>query len=184
MATFQKHIARGEKLTLQLTEWGRLGDAMASHDGQDVFVFGGIPGERVVAEVVGTRRKYVAARVVEVLEPSPYRIEPPCPYFGACTGCQWQHIAYERQLEMKREAVVDALERIGGLDGAIVAETLASPEPALQVEAHLLDFNGELYGQALEIELVERLRDEQRFGSTDELATQISRDIERARTLF
>ena len=62
--------------------------------------------------------------------------------------------------------------------------TLASPEPALQVEAHLLDFNGELYGQALEIELVERLRDEQRFGSTDELATQITRDIERARTLF
>ena len=62
--------------------------------------------------------------------------------------------------------------------------TLASPEPALQVEAHLLDFNGELYGQALEIELVERLRNEQRFGSTDELATQISRDIEHARTLF
>ena len=62
--------------------------------------------------------------------------------------------------------------------------TLASLEPALQVEAHLLDFNGELYGKAMEIELVERLRDEQRFGSTDELATQISRDIERARTLF
>ena len=62
--------------------------------------------------------------------------------------------------------------------------TLAGPEPALQVEAHLLDFNGELYGQAMEIELVERLRDEQRFDSTDELATQISRDIERARTLF
>jgi len=62
--------------------------------------------------------------------------------------------------------------------------TLTSPDSALQVEAHLLDFNGELYGQAMEIELVERLRDEQRFGSTDELATQISRDIERARTLF
>ena len=62
--------------------------------------------------------------------------------------------------------------------------TLASPEPTLQLEAHLLDFNGELYGQAMEIELVERLRDEQRFDSTDELATQISRDIERARTLF
>jgi len=62
--------------------------------------------------------------------------------------------------------------------------TLASPEPTLQLEAHLLDFNGELYGQAMEIELADRLRDEQRFGSTDELATQISRDIKRARTLF
>jgi riboflavin kinase/FMN adenylyltransferase len=62
--------------------------------------------------------------------------------------------------------------------------TLANPEPTLQVEAHLLDFDADLYGQAMEIELVERLRDEQRFGSTDELAAQISRDIERARTLF
>ena len=48
----------------------------------------------------------------------------------------------------------------------------------------VLDFDADLYGQAMEIELVERLRDEQRFGSTDELAAQISRDIERARTLF
>lgn len=62
--------------------------------------------------------------------------------------------------------------------------TLANPEPTLQVEAHLLDFDADLYGQAMEIELVERLRDEQRFGSTDELAAQISRDIEHARTLF
>jgi len=62
--------------------------------------------------------------------------------------------------------------------------TLAKPETTLQVEAHLLDFNDELYGQVMEIELVERLRDEQRFSSTYELASQISRDIERARTLF
>ena len=62
--------------------------------------------------------------------------------------------------------------------------TLAKPEPTLQVEAHLLDFDGELYGQVMEIEFVEPLRDEQRFDSTDELATQISRDIEHARTLF
>ena len=62
--------------------------------------------------------------------------------------------------------------------------TLAKPEPTLQVEAHLLDFDGDLYGQVMEIEFLEQLRDEQRFDSTDELATQISRDIEHARTLF
>ena len=61
---------------------------------------------------------------------------------------------------------------------------MANPEPTLQVEAHLLDFDADLYGQTMEIELVERLRDEQRFGSIDELAAQVSRDIERARTLF
>ena len=62
--------------------------------------------------------------------------------------------------------------------------TLAKPEPTLQVEAHLLDFDGDLYGQVMEIEFVEQLRDERRFGSAGELAAQISRDIEHARTLF
>jgi 23S rRNA (uracil1939-C5)-methyltransferase len=116
-------------LTLKLTGLGRLGEALSEVDGKPVYVFGGIPGETVVAEVIRERRGYFAAEVVEVLEASPHRVEPPCPYYGACTGCQFQHISYERQLEMKREAVADALERVGELDGAIVGETLASPEP-------------------------------------------------------
>jgi 23S rRNA (uracil1939-C5)-methyltransferase len=116
-------------LTLELTGLGRLGEALSEVDGKPVYVFGGIPGETVVAEVIRERRGYFAAEVVEVLKPSPHRVEPPCPYFGACTGCQFQHISYERQLEMKREAVVDALVRVGELDGGIVGETLPSPEP-------------------------------------------------------
>ena len=109
-----------------MTTWGRLGEAMASHDGRDVFVFGGIPGERVVAEVVATKRKYLAARVVEVLEPSPHRVEPPCPYFGDCTGCQLQHIAYHTQLDAKREIVIDALRRVGQFADPPVSTVLPS----------------------------------------------------------
>ena len=106
---------------------GRLGEALAEADGKPVFVFGGIPGEEVVAEVVRERRNHVAARVVEVLEPSVHRVDAPCGYFGECVGCQWQHVGYERQLELKREAVIDALERVGGLSGVRVEPTLASP---------------------------------------------------------
>ena len=62
--------------------------------------------------------------------------------------------------------------------------TVAAPDAATQVEAHLLDFDADLYGQTLELELVDRLRDEQRFGSAADLAAQITRDIEHARTLF
>ena len=93
---------------------GRLGEAMADYEGRPVFVFGGIPGESVVAQVLRVHRKYISARVTQVLEPSPDRVEPPCPYFGDCTGCQWQHVGYSRQLAVKREKVVDALERVGG----------------------------------------------------------------------
>ena len=118
----------GRRLRLRLTGMGRLGEALAEADGKPVFVFGGIPGEEVVAEVVRERRNHIAARVVEVVEASVHRVAAPCSYFGECVGCQWQHIAYERQLELKREAAADALEHVGGLSGAVVAPTLASPQ--------------------------------------------------------
>ncbi len=114
-------------LTLRLQDLGRLGEALAEVDGKQVFVFGGIPGETVVAEVLRERRGYIAAQVVQVLETSPHRRQAPCQYFGACTGCQWQHVSYQHQLEMKRGIVVDALERIAGLDASLVRPTFPSP---------------------------------------------------------
>ncbi len=122
----------GDHLDLTLESWGRLGEAMARQNGEPVFVLGGIPGERVKAEVTRVHRKYASATVVEVLEASPDRVEPPCPYFGECTGCQWQHLDYTAQLDAKREKVIDALVRVGGLytdaGDAPVAEPMPSPD--------------------------------------------------------
>ena len=123
----QQRLNVGEKIELFLTSWGRLGEAMACHEGQDVFVLGGIPGEKVIAEVIRVRRKYVAASVVEVLDSSPVRVVPPCQYYGECTGCQWQHLEYSAQLDQKRGKVVDALKRVGGLENIEVLPTLPSP---------------------------------------------------------
>ena len=120
----------GDHLELTLESWGRLGEALAWHGGAPVFVFGGIPGERVTAEVVRVHRKYASATVTEVLEPSENRIAPPCRYFGECTGCQWQHLVYDAQLAAKRSKVVDALIRVGGFPAgeadALVVSTLPS----------------------------------------------------------
>ena len=123
----QQELSIGQEIQVDLSSWGRLGEAMACHEGQDVFVLGGIPGERVVAEVVRIRRKYVAARVVKVLAASPDRVDPPCQYYGECTGCQWQHLDYQAQLKNKRHKIVDALQRVGGLGGIRVLDTLPSP---------------------------------------------------------
>ena len=114
-------------LRLRLEGWGRLGEALAYHDDQPVFVFGGIPGEEVEVEVLYRGRRYLAARVAQVLEPSPHRATPPCPHFGTCTGCQWQHIDYAHTLELKRQMVVDALVRVGGFAKPPVAKTMAAP---------------------------------------------------------
>ena len=111
----------GRKLRLRPESWGRLGEATCVVEGHRVFVSGAIPGEEVVAEVFRERRHYVAARTLEVIEPSPERVDPPCPYFGPCTGCQWQHVSYDAQLRYKFDAVTDALKRVGGFTNAPVA---------------------------------------------------------------
>ncbi|MFC1981900.1 class I SAM-dependent RNA methyltransferase [Chloroflexota bacterium] len=115
-------------LSLKLDSMGKLGEALTKHDDQPVFIFGGIPGEEVLAEVVRRHRSYIAARVVEVKSASPQRVAAPCPYFGTCTGCQWQHISYEHQLELKRSIVKEAMSREGDMPDAPVAPTVPAPQ--------------------------------------------------------
>lgn len=120
-----------ELATLDLEEIGPLGDTMARLDSETVNVFGGIPGERVVARIVRYRRRrkrLVSGMVAEVIEPSAHRISPPCPYFGPCSGCQWQHIDYGHQLRLKREAVSAALAKYDELRDLPVSDTIPSPE--------------------------------------------------------
>jgi len=106
------------------------GSALGRHEGKVIFVAGGIPGEEVVAEIVEDRGRYAHARLVEVITPSPHRIEEPrCPHFGVCGGCQWQHIAYEAQLAFKEEVVRDQLAHLGRLPEAMVKPTLGMAEP-------------------------------------------------------
>src|ERR1700682_6020889 len=71
-------------------------------EGQVAFVDDGLPGERVRAEVGRRRRKYLQTKVVEVLQASPARVLPPCPYVPDCGGCQWQHANYEGPAGVKR----------------------------------------------------------------------------------
>ena len=118
----------GERLQLSLEDWGPLGSTLAWHDGRQVQVLGGIPGEEAVVEVLKDRGGQLSGQVVEVLTPSPHRISAPCPYYGPCTGCQWQHIDYQHQLETKKQMVLDALGQVGGFGEPLVFPTLASPD--------------------------------------------------------
>ena len=127
MEITERITRQGDRITLQLASWGRLGEAMADFDGHNVFVAGGIPGETVVAEVVKIHRKYVSAKVVDVINASPDRVKPPCPYYGECTGCQWQHLSYHAQLKAKQEKVNDALMRVGHISNPPVSEVRPSP---------------------------------------------------------
>lgn len=120
-----------ETALLRLHAWGELGDTLAHFEGGEINVFGGIVGEKVAARVIRYRRRrrqITSAIVTQVLEPSPHRVAAPCQYFGACTGCQWQHIDYAHQLELKRQFMQEAVRAYPELSGAEVAPTLPSPQ--------------------------------------------------------
>ncbi len=75
-----------------------------------------LPGEKVRARVFRNHKNYSEADLVEVLRPAPERISPPCPLFGRCGGCQYQHLAYEGQLAWKRRHVAELLVRLAGME--------------------------------------------------------------------
>lgn len=91
------------------------GAGVARVDGKVQFVPRALPGEEVVVEILGRRRKFDQARLIEVLERSPDRRDPICPHVSLCGGCSLQELAYARQLEAKAQHVRDCLSRIGGL---------------------------------------------------------------------
>jgi 23S rRNA (uracil1939-C5)-methyltransferase len=103
------------------------GDGLAHHEGSTVFIPFVLPAERVVALPVEQKKKFVRARVEELLEPSPQRALPPCPHFGICGGCNYQHIPYEAQLKYKTEILRETLRRVGRIDWTGEITTHASP---------------------------------------------------------
>ncbi len=116
-----------ETFTLQLTTIAHGGAALGRHEGRVIFVPYALPGETVRVEITADKDRYAFARLVEVVEPSPHRVAPACPYFGptGCGGCQWQHVDYPAQLGFKTEVVADQLERIGDVAHPTVHPALA-----------------------------------------------------------
>jgi 23S rRNA (uracil1939-C5)-methyltransferase len=104
------------RVELTLEGVSHLGGAIGRHNDLVYFVSYGLPGERVSAKIVDERATFARAEVEHVLAPSPERTAPPCPYFGRCGGCDWQHAAYQRQLDFKTETVREQLRRLGGFD--------------------------------------------------------------------
>jgi len=115
-----------ETLTVELTTMAHGGDALGRHEGKVIFVPYAMPGETVRVDITEDKGHYAFARLVEVVEASPQRTKPPCPFFGPgkCGGCQWQHMTYDAQIRLKRDILADQLERIGKVEEPSVGETV------------------------------------------------------------
>src|SRR5918993_6078027 len=111
-------VRKDEEVELQVDSLAYGGNGVARLDGFVVFVRRGLPGDRVRARVTKVKRGFAEALAVDVLEPSPHRVDAPCAHYPACGGCRFQDLAYEVQVASKDEQVRDALKRIGGGAGA------------------------------------------------------------------
>lgn len=118
----------GDIVTLTAEAAAFEGHAVARWNAFVVFVEGAVPGDTVTARVFKKKKQFAYARAVEILSPSPHRVDAACEHFGICGGCTWQSLDYGEQLRWKRQHVIDAFERIGGFPALQVRDTLASPD--------------------------------------------------------
>lgn len=96
---------------LEITGLVHGGRGIGRHQGKAVFVPLTVPGDRVDCRVVKSKRRFIEAELCEVVIPSSQRREPPCPFFGRCGGCQWQHLSYAEQLHCKERIFNDLMVR-------------------------------------------------------------------------
>ncbi|HEY8491384.1 MAG TPA: 23S rRNA (uracil(1939)-C(5))-methyltransferase RlmD [Dehalococcoidia bacterium] len=125
----EQPLSEPEYVDVELTDAAAGGAAIGRVDGQVVFASYGIPGERVTVEVERRHDDYLEGRVTQVHAASPHRVEPRCPLFGQCGGCQYQHVAYPHQLEIKTKIVADQLRRIGKFPDPPVRPMLGADDP-------------------------------------------------------
>lgn len=119
----------GDRVTLRVDDLAFGGEGVARAEGFVVFVPFTIPGELVEAELTEVGKKHGRGRLLRVIEPSPERAAPRCPYFGDCGGCQYQHLDYAAQLRWKRGQVANLMARLGGLPPELVGEVIPCPAP-------------------------------------------------------
>tara|TARA_R110002096_G_scaffold5956_10_gene27360 strand:+ start:2658 stop:3965 length:1308 start_codon:yes stop_codon:yes gene_type:complete len=116
MSELTTELTPGQTLELRTERLAFGGATMARHEGRAVFVSYAAPNELVRVEITDVEKTFARAKVLEVLEAGPDRIEPRCQHFGECGGCNYQHIRYDAQVSAKGEFVFDALTRIGKFD--------------------------------------------------------------------
>jgi len=125
----EPHVAKNEVYEIEITGFSNDGYGVGRVNGFTLFVPGVLPGEKILAKVVKVKKQYGYGRLLELRSPSPDRAEPVCPVYKRCGGCQLQHLSYAKQLEWKRQWVVDSLQRIGGLSDVLVHPTIGMSAP-------------------------------------------------------
>ena len=123
---FFMEVKKGQILELTVSDVAFGGKGFAKVDGFAVFIDKTVTDDKVRVQVTRKKKNFAEARVLDLISPSPLRVEPRCKYSGYCGGCKWQFLDYEKQLELKTAHVKESLEHIGLISGVTVHRALPS----------------------------------------------------------
>ena len=118
----------GQVVELEITDLNTSGEGVGRHEGKVIFVPHSVTGDRLQVKIVESKAKLARGKIQQLITPSEHRIRPRCIVADKCGGCQWQHIHPDYQREAKRQQIVQALQRIGGLDSLEVQPLLYAPQ--------------------------------------------------------
>ncbi|PKR84020.1 23S rRNA (uracil(1939)-C(5))-methyltransferase RlmD [Heyndrickxia camelliae] len=127
--TKQAPVQKNEYIDVVFEDLTHEGNGVAKVDGYPLFVPNGLPGEKAKIKVIKLNKGYGFGRLIELYEKSPDRVEPNCPIYKECGGCQLQHLSYPGQLRAKHNQVQEVLTRIGKIENAIVHPVLGMEDP-------------------------------------------------------
>lgn len=117
-----------DEIIVDIEKLSNLGFGIAKHEGLVIFVESTCPGDKVKIKITKLNKNWANGQVVEIIEKSKHRVEPPCVMQNVCGGCQLQFIDYDYQLKLKKEIIVDAMRSIGSLEEVEIKDPIASPE--------------------------------------------------------
>jgi 23S rRNA (uracil1939-C5)-methyltransferase len=122
-------LSLGDRLAVDISDIAFGGEGVARVDDFVVFVPFVVVGETVEVEITEIKKRFARAKLLRVVQPSPHRVSPSCRYFGACGGCQYQHIDYATQLQIKHKQIADLFQRLGQIDSTVIEPVIPSPQP-------------------------------------------------------
>ena len=122
-------ITKGQEFSLEIDDMGTDGEGIGHKEGYTLFVKDALVGDIVRVKVIKAKKKFGYGRLMEVIMPSPWRVEPACDCARQCGGCQIQHCSYEKQLAWKEKKVRDCLQRIGGFEKIPMEPVMGMDEP-------------------------------------------------------
>ena len=125
-----------QTIMLEIDRAAHGGYGLAFADGMAVFVPYSFPGDRVRASITLRKKNHAFAEIVDLVEPSPMRIDPECPNFGRCGGCAYLGISYAHELEIKRDILHESIERIGGIRRDAMPPPLSIDGPRFGYRSH------------------------------------------------